>query len=97
MDGLTFPSKKEAKRYSELKALEAAGEIRGLELQPTFDLYTFSGGTFVAVCKYKADFRYLDMRSKRWIVEDVKGMLTPIYRLKRKWLKLQNGIEIVEI
>jgi hypothetical protein len=38
VDGITFASKKEAKRYSELKLLERAGMITDLELQPAFNL-----------------------------------------------------------
>lgn len=38
VDGIVFASKKEAKRYQELKLLERAGEIRGLQLQPRFEL-----------------------------------------------------------
>ena len=34
VDGILFASKKEARRYSELKLLERAGEIAHLELQP---------------------------------------------------------------
>ncbi|MDD3747626.1 MAG: DUF1064 domain-containing protein, partial [Anaerostipes sp.] len=34
IDGITFDSKREAKRYQELKLLEQAGEISYLELQP---------------------------------------------------------------
>ena len=38
IDGITFDSKREMKRYCELKLLEKAGEISGLELQPEFDI-----------------------------------------------------------
>jgi hypothetical protein len=38
VDGHKFPSKAEARRYRELKLLQAAGKIRGLELQPVFKL-----------------------------------------------------------
>lgn len=37
-NGIEFDSKKEVKRYIELKALEAAGEITGLELQKVYTL-----------------------------------------------------------
>ena len=42
VDGVTFASKAEARRYAELKLLEQAGEIKGLELQPKFDIERFS-------------------------------------------------------
>lgn len=38
IDNIRFASKKEARRYAELKLLEKAGEIRGLQLQPRFEL-----------------------------------------------------------
>lgn len=38
VDGITFDSKKEAQRYTELKSLEKAGKITGLQLQREFEL-----------------------------------------------------------
>lgn len=38
VDGITFDSKKEAQRYTELKLLEKAGNITGLQLQREFEL-----------------------------------------------------------
>lgn len=38
LDGLSFDSRKEARRYSELKLLERAGKIKDLELQKSFEL-----------------------------------------------------------
>lgn len=38
IDGITFDSKKEAQRYSELKILERGGKISQLVLQPRFEL-----------------------------------------------------------
>lgn len=37
IDGITFDSKKEAQRYTELKSLEKAGKITGLQLQREFE------------------------------------------------------------
>ena len=48
----------------------------------------------VKVGFYKADFRY--MQDGELIVEDVKGMKTPIYNLKKKMIKAIYGIEILE-
>ena len=36
INGIKFDSKKEARRYKELKILEKADEIKSLELQPRF-------------------------------------------------------------
>ena len=90
VDGITFDSKKEARRYGQLKLLARAGEISELKLQPRFDL-------IVNGCKcgfYKADFEYIE-DGKR-VVEDVKGMKTPIYNLKKKLVKAIYGIDIFE-
>ncbi len=38
VDGITFDSKKEAQRYTELKLLEKTGKITGLQLQREFEL-----------------------------------------------------------
>lgn len=38
VDGITFDSKKEARRYQELKLLEKAGEISDLQMQVKFVL-----------------------------------------------------------
>lgn len=38
IDGIEFDSAKEARRYCELKLLQRAGKIEGLELQKVFEL-----------------------------------------------------------
>lgn len=101
--GFRFASKKEAARYGELLLLGLAGEIRNLELQPRFPIV--SNG--VKVAEYVADFRYEEvahtyqffMRIERWldVVEDVKGVKTPTYRLKKKLVEAQHGIVIREV
>ena len=101
--GFRFASKAEARRYQELLLLGQAGEIRNLELQPRFPIT--SGGAKVA--SYVADFRYQErhvwflegaaVSSWRDVVEDVKGMKTPVYRLKKKLVEVQYGIQIREI
>jgi len=104
VDGIRFASKAEAKRYSELKLLEKAGEIIGLKLQPKFDIHV---AAFVRdcppgvrhpqkVCSYIADFAYYD-KSGVAIFEDAKGFKTPMYRLKKKMVEAEYGIQITEI
>lgn len=102
LDGYTFASKAEAKRYAELKLLEKAGEISELELQPKFPLFVRTPDMkFVKVCVYKADFRYR-LLSDGWpgngrVTEDVKGVRTETYKLKKKMVEAQYGIQITEI
>lgn len=97
--GLTFDSKKEAHRYLELKQLQKEGRISNLELQPLFKLIVNEQ----LICKYKADFRYKFiphgkiMKMGAWdVVEDVKGMKTAVYRLKKKLMLACHGIDILE-
>lgn len=78
IDGIRFHSKREGARYSELRLLEKAGEIRGLQLQPPF-IMSVNG---IEICKYKADFAY--WRGEERIVEDVKGAIPRDFRLISK-------------
>lgn len=95
VDGMTFHSQKEARRYVELKLLERAGEIQNLQLQRKFPLEV--GG--VKIGSYIADFAYRDLRPRvtEFIVEDVKGFKTPVYRLKKKLMKALFQIDVQEI
>ena len=94
VDGITFQSRKEASRYQELRMLERAGEISGLfrqakiEIVPKTKLYLAS--------YYVADFVYKDNRTGQTVYEDVKGMRTDVYRLKKKLMYWRHGIEIKE-
>jgi hypothetical protein len=98
VDGFRFASKREARRYVELKLLERAGKIGGLEIQPRFDLCVGAmDGRRVKICTYVADFRYWDLVAKRSVVEDVKGVRTPVYRLKRKLMLALYGVDVQEI
>lgn len=90
VDGIKFASTKEADRYEVLKLLEKSGAIKDLSLQPSFVLKAND----VAICEYVADFRYKENGNE--IIEDVKGVKTPIYKLKKKFMKATHGIEIKE-
>ena len=84
VDGIKFDSAKESKRYASLKLLERAGVIENLKLQPRFLLqegFTYNGHKERKI-EYVADFQY--ERNGQTIVEDVKGMKTEVYKLKRK-------------
>lgn len=94
VDGIEFASKLEAKRYAELRLLERAFQIMCLELQPKFTISLND----IPICTYVADFKYFaDGDLNNVIVEDVKGMKTPVYRLKKKLVEAQYGIQIMEI
>jgi hypothetical protein len=93
VDGVKFASKAEARRYQELCLLCKAGKIRSLVLQPRWPL-TIKGEL---ICTYIADFEYYDVEQKKWIVEDVKGWATPVYKLKAKLMHAIHGILVQEI
>lgn len=86
--GIKFDSAKEAKRYHELQLLERTGKIRDIELQPEFilqDNYKHAGKTIRAII-YRADFRYFDVEKNMQVIEDVKGLRTEVYKIKKKLL-----------
>lgn len=93
IDGHDFPSKREAERYCELKLFLKAGLIRNLELQPRFllqDEFFDKNEVKHKKIEYVADFLYIDNDGKA-IVEDVKGVLTAVYKLKKKmFLKIYD-------
>jgi hypothetical protein len=89
-DGHKFDSKKEARRYQDLKIMEQAGAISNLKLQVRFPL-TIGG---ILICTYVSDFTYKE--GSRECVEDTKGFKTPEYKLKKKLMKAIHGIEIIE-
>jgi hypothetical protein len=96
VDGITFKSAKEAKRYQELRLLERAGEIRGLECQRRYPLFSWDGDEGKReVCVYVADFDYLDKRGAP-VTEDSKGVRTKDYRIKAKMFAANYGRAIVE-
>ena len=93
VDGKRFDSQMEARRYEQLKLLVRAGDIEDLELQPVFE-FTVDD---VHIFDYYADFAYTDRVLRKWVVEDVKGVRTEVYKLKKKCVEAQHGIEIVEV
>ena len=100
VDGITFDSKREAIRYQELKLLERAGEIKDLELQPKYILQPKyrKNGKSIREIAYIADFRYFDTRHNKLVVEDVKGVKTEVYRLKKKIAEyVYTELEIKEV
>lgn len=99
VDGIKFPSRKEANRWQELKLLERAGEIVVLQRQVPFvicDKCTTRSGKVQPARKYVADFVYRDKHG-RMVVEDAKGYRTAVYSLKKALMLWIYGIEIQEV
>lgn len=97
VDGILFDSRKEAKRYCELRMLERGGAIRDLKCQEEFILIPKCGRERPA--KYHADFSYIDCETGKKVVEDVKSRATKTkdYILRRKLMNWVHGIEIMEV
>ena len=103
MDGMTFDSKKEHKRYIELKAMQQRGEIRDLQHHTKFELApkTKLEGEKRAkpALRYFADFTYYNTRGE-YIVEDVKSEATrkkDSYRNKKHLMKTVLNIDVREV
>jgi hypothetical protein len=92
VDGITFDSRREALRYQELKLWEQTGEIQDLILQPSFELRV-EGGKVIG--KYFADFKY--RHGMKVVIEDVKGVKTAVYKLKKRIVESVYGIKITEV
>lgn len=96
VDGLRFDSKAEAKRYGELKLRQMAHEIADLKIHPAY--YLSVNG--IQVCKYVADFAYWtngEPGSRRYVCEDVKGVRTAAYVIKKKLMLAVLQINVEEI
>ena len=113
IDGILFDSKRESERYQELKILERAGEIKDLMLQPSFVVIPAYWETYERYgkngnrlkdgkrclehqCVYRADFAYIDKNGNK-VVEDVKGIRTEAYKIKKKLMLQVYGIQIKEV
>lgn len=95
--GHTHDSRLEAGRCDDLHALQIAGQIERLTLQPEFNCSV--GGR--KICDYRADFAYFliteNPNESCRIVEDVKGYKTDVYRLKKKIVEaIHPGCVITE-
>ena len=113
VDGIIFDSKKEAKRYEELKALEYDGKISDLQLQVKFVLIPtqrepdrigaragiIRGRVIEKECAYVADFTY--NAADGFHVEDVKGMREgaaySLFKVKKKMMLYFYGIRVEEV
>jgi len=88
LDGIKFASRKEAKRYRELRLLEKSGELLFFLRQVPFHL--------PANVKYVCDFLCF-WKDETVTVEDVKGIKTPLYILKKKQVEATYPVSITEV
>lgn len=88
VDGIKFDSIKESVRYDLLKRAKADGYVKWFLRQVPFRL---PGGTI-----WRADFLVV-WKDGSITIEDVKGYRTQVYKIKKREVEAQYGIEIVEI
>ena len=93
LDNHTFPSKREAARYLELKLLLIAKHIHSLRLQPAYPIVVNN----LHVATYYADFTYVDAATGSTVIEDAKGVRTSVYALKKKLVEALYQVQIVEV
>lgn len=104
---MTFDSQKEYARFKQLKKLEKEGKIKNLMRQVQFLLLPsqkVEGKVVERPCRYVADFCYMEPigifdgeEQFRYVVEDVKGVRTKDYVIKRKLMLYLHGIRITEV
>lgn len=92
----TFDSKAESKRFLYLAMLEKSGDIKKLNCQPKYNIQEGfkRNGKYHRGITYIPDFEYLEKQPNgQWIkiVEDVKGLILPGYRVKLKIFLYQHG------
>lgn len=86
VDGMKFDSKREAKRYLDLKQMQSLGLISNLRCQVKFK-FEVNGKPLKCLAKgskqltYTADFLYI--KDGIEIVEDVKGFQTKEFKIKK--------------
>lgn len=91
VDGRTYDSKAEARYCENLILREKAGEIGGLEFQKRFQVLGPKGEL---ICTYIADAAFWDHKEDRFRVVDIKGVVTPVFRLKSKLVRAFLGINV---
>ncbi len=97
IDGIRFDSTKEGHRWCELQTLQKAGVISDLQRQVKYELQPafYFQGRKIRPIQYIADFVYWEGDNE--IVEDVKGVKTQEYKLKKKMMQYIYDIDIKEV
>jgi hypothetical protein len=88
INGITFASKREARYYQIYSRLQEVGQIKNLQIQTSIP-FILNGKKIFA---YKPDFEFDDENGHH--IVDVKGIETPVFRLKKKLIEEEYNIEI---
>lgn len=113
VDGITFDSKKEAKRYLQLRQMQEQGIIKNLQTQVEFELIPSAYEDIkqyskVTGAEIKPKRKLIERKcsyiadfvyetADETVVEDTKGLRTPDYIIKRKLMLYIHKIKIKEI
>ena len=89
IDGILFASGREAARWLQLRILEKQGLISELRRQVIFRLHVNG----IKITSLRVDFTYLDEVGLP-MIEDAKGAVPELFRIKAKWLKAEYGLEV---
>lgn len=109
IDGTKYDSTGEGTRMGYLKLLERAGEIKDLQYHKKFELIPELTEDVVVHLKtknkivkkvvqraryYEADYTYTKVSTGEEVVEDFKGMVTPLFEFKAALFRYKYGKEI---
>lgn len=113
LGGRVFDSRREARRFEELKLLERAGKISDLRCQVPFELIPNQYERFprysektgkqlkdgVRLLEHKCVYiaDFVYKQDGNTVVEDAKGVRTADYIIKRKLMLERHGIRIREV
>lgn len=86
-----FDSKAEYERWCELKLLQLGGKIFNLRRQVAYPI-EING---IHVCVWIADYVYTDFQTGKEVAEDLKGISTDVFKLKRKMVEAYYGFKIL--
>jgi hypothetical protein len=82
----------EARRCDELHLMQTGGLIKDLRAHPQVRFSLDVDGHHI--CDYHADFCYYDNERQAEVVEDTKGMITDVCRLKMKLMAACHGVDV---
>jgi hypothetical protein len=98
IDGITFDSKAESRYYEYLLKLKKTGLVEDFSMQKAFTLLDRFAhpqtGRIVRAITYKADFEVLYADGRIEVV-DIKGFLTPEFKIKAKMFMFRYQIPLV--
>lgn len=90
INGITFDSTREARRYQDLDLMQRAGQITELRRQIAYPIFINDK----KICDWFADFVYVKDGIR--VIEDSKGWATDVYKLKKKMVEAMYSIKILE-